>query len=158
MASFVIEYIIDYLLSNSAIAKILRENFIFKIVPMLNADGVIVGNYRCNLSQVDLNRQWIDPSKKAHPTIYHAKQMIKRMKEQRDLVLYCDFHGHSRKKNCFMYGCNKDNSKKQQIFPALVKSNLNTFSFKDCSFLIQKDREGASRVNIRILRQLYGKN
>lgn len=79
---------------------------------MLNPDGVIVGNYRCNLSMVDLNRQWIDPVKKAHPTIYHTKQMIKRMKEERDLVLYCDFHGHSRKKNCFMYGCNKDNSKK----------------------------------------------
>ncbi len=81
MASYVIEYIIEYLLSNSNIAKILRENFIFKIVPMLNPDGVIIGNYRCNLSLVDLNRQWIDPNKKLHPTIYHTKQLIKRMKE-----------------------------------------------------------------------------
>jgi len=24
------------------------------------------------------------------------------MKEERDLVLYCDIHGHSRKKNIFM--------------------------------------------------------
>ncbi len=62
-------------------ARILRENFIFKIVPMLNIDGVVGGNNRCNYSQVDLNRQWIDPSKKLHPTIYHTKQMIKRMKE-----------------------------------------------------------------------------
>ena len=30
--------------------KTLREKFIFKIVPMLNPDGVIVGNYRCSLS------------------------------------------------------------------------------------------------------------
>jgi cytosolic carboxypeptidase protein 2/3 len=80
MASYNIQYIIEYLLSNSNVAKILRENFIFKIVPMLNPDGVIVGNYRCNLSMVDLNRQWIDPSKKLHPTVYHTKQMIKRMK------------------------------------------------------------------------------
>ena len=80
MSSYIIEYIIEYLLSNSQIAKILRENFIFKIVPMLNPDGVILGNYRCNLSLVDLNRQWIDPIKKLHPTIYNAKQMIKRMK------------------------------------------------------------------------------
>ena len=83
MASFVIQYIIEFLLGNSNIAKILRENFLFKIVPMLNIDGVVVGNYRCNLSLVDLNRQWIEPSKKAHPTIYHTKQMIKRMKEER---------------------------------------------------------------------------
>lgn len=115
---------------------------------MLNIDGVIVGNYRCNLACVDLNRQWIDPSKKNHPTIYYTKQMIKRMKEERDLMLYCDFHGHSRKKNCFMYGCAKDGSKKEQVFPAIVRTNCNTFSFNDCCFLLQKDREGASRVNI----------
>lgn len=47
---------------------------------MLNIDGVIIGNYRCDLAQVDLNRQWIDPNKKFHPTIFNTKEMIKRMK------------------------------------------------------------------------------
>lgn len=56
MASYVIENIIEFLAGNSLEAKILRENFIFKIVPMLNIDGVINGNYRCSLSGVDLNR------------------------------------------------------------------------------------------------------
>lgn len=125
---------------------------------MLNPDGVILGNYRCNLSLVDLNRQWIEPNKKLHPTIFNAKLMIKRMKEERELVLYCDFHGHSRKKNCFMYGCSKDNSKKEQIFPAIMKTNCNTFSFKDCCFMIQKDREGASRVIILLYRLHSGEN
>jgi len=31
---------------------------------------------RCNLAGVDLNRQWIDPSKKLHPTIYNTKMVI----------------------------------------------------------------------------------
>lgn len=56
MVSYLIENMIDYLIGNSVEAKILRENFIFFIVPMLNIDGVINGNYRCNLSGVDLNR------------------------------------------------------------------------------------------------------
>jgi hypothetical protein len=30
---------------------------------MLNPDGVIHGNYRCSLAGVDLNRQWVNPSK-----------------------------------------------------------------------------------------------
>lgn len=34
----------------------LRDKFVFKIIPMLNPDGVIVGNYRCSLAAVDLNR------------------------------------------------------------------------------------------------------
>ena len=45
-----------------------------------------------------------------------------------------------------MYGCAKDGSKKEQLFPALMWTNCNTFSFKDCCFQIQKDREGASRI------------
>ena len=48
---------------------------------------------------------WNDPNKKLHPTIYHTKTMIRRLTEDRELVMFCDFHGHSRKKNIFMYGC-----------------------------------------------------
>ena len=42
-------------------AKLLRENFIFKIIPMMNPDGVINGNYRCSLAGCDLNRRWKVP-------------------------------------------------------------------------------------------------
>ena len=31
--------------------------------------------------------------------------MIKRLQEDRDVVLFCDLHGHSRKHNVFCYGC-----------------------------------------------------
>lgn len=55
-ASFIMEGVIDYLLSSDEGAKILRNRFVFKIVPMLNPDGVVVGNYRCSLSGFDLNR------------------------------------------------------------------------------------------------------
>ncbi len=39
-----------------------------------------------------------------------------------------------------------------------MKTNCNTFSFKDCCFLIQKDREGASRVIPFQFRSHYGNN
>ena len=42
-------------------AKILRDKFVFKIIPMLNPDGVINGNYRCSLAGCDLNRRWKVP-------------------------------------------------------------------------------------------------
>ena len=98
--------IIDYLTGPFLQAKILRDNFVFKIVPMLNIDGVINGSSRCNLAGVDLNRCWMEPSRKLHPTVYHTKGMIKKLQEDRDVFLVCDLHGHSRKKNIFMYGCN----------------------------------------------------
>ena len=54
----------------------MREKFIFKIVPMLNPDGVIHGNYRCSLSGEDLNRKWLMPSRLLHPEIFYFKKMI----------------------------------------------------------------------------------
>lgn len=49
-ASWMMKGIIDFLVGNTPEAIALRDNFVFKIVPMLNPDGVINGNYRCSLS------------------------------------------------------------------------------------------------------------
>ena len=54
----------------------LRKAFIFKIVPMLNPDGVIVGNYRCSLTGRDLNRNFRHPKKESFPTVWHTKEML----------------------------------------------------------------------------------
>ena len=55
-SSFVMEGLIQFLVSNDTTAVVLRDRYVFKIVPMLNPDGVIIGNYRCSLSGHDLNR------------------------------------------------------------------------------------------------------
>ena len=55
-ASWMMKGLIDFLVSDSVEAQVLREKFVFKIIPMLNPDGVIYGNYRCSLSGCDLNR------------------------------------------------------------------------------------------------------
>ncbi|KAM3130780.1 hypothetical protein pb186bvf_017075 [Paramecium bursaria] len=56
--SYIIEDFIDKV-KNDPIAK---QLFYFKIIPMLNPDGVIVGNSRCNLSGKDLCHQYISPN------------------------------------------------------------------------------------------------
>ena len=76
---------------------------------MLNPDGVIYGNYRCSLLGVDLNRRWLAPSRILHPTIYYTKRMIKVLSEVQEITLFVDLHGHSRKRDSFMYGCNVKN-------------------------------------------------
>ena len=58
VSSLIMEGIIDFLLSSDSTAVTLRKKFIFKLIPMLNPDGVIHGNYRTNLAGIDLNRIW----------------------------------------------------------------------------------------------------
>lgn len=43
--------VIDFLVSQHPVAQILRDHVIFKIVPMLNPDGVYLGNYRYTNTQ-----------------------------------------------------------------------------------------------------------
>ncbi|KAM4574824.1 cytosolic carboxypeptidase 6 isoform 2-T2 [Fundulus diaphanus] len=80
-ASFVCQGVIDFLVSQHPVAQILRDHVIFKIVPMLNPDGVYLGNYRCSLMGFDLNRHWQDPSPWAHPTLHAVKQLIVQMNQ-----------------------------------------------------------------------------
>ena len=61
-SSQIMHGVIKFLTSEHADAEILRKNFIFKIVPMVNVDGVVHGNYRCSLVGIDLNRVWKNPS------------------------------------------------------------------------------------------------
>ncbi|CAK0799793.1 unnamed protein product [Prorocentrum cordatum] len=138
--------ILDYLTGASLDARILRDNFVFKIIPMLNPDGVVVGNYRCSLAGQDLNRLWGDPCRRLHPTIFFAKSMFRQLLEDRDVVLYIDIHGHSRKKNVFLYGNCDNTGISEKIFPALLCKGSRCFNFDDCCFKIQRCKESSARV------------
>lgn len=106
-SSYIMQGIIEYLVSNEKGARLLRNQYVFKIVPMLNPDGVIVGNYRCNMAGVDLNRQYSNPNTKVSPEILALKDMIKQTLECRKIEVYCDIHGHSTQKNIFVYANNE---------------------------------------------------
>ena len=70
---------------------------------MINPDGVIVGNSRCNLYGYDLNRQWKNPNAKISPEVVKLKNII--LKYEGRIEMFLDIHGHSKKKNVFAYGC-----------------------------------------------------
>ncbi len=52
---------------------------------MLNPDGVIIGNTRCNLAGYDLNRVWDDPDPELHPTIHAAKFLLQQFMNEREV-------------------------------------------------------------------------
>ena len=76
-ASFSLEGMMNYLLSDIPEAKALRSKYIIYVIPMLNIDGVIHGNHRTDLTGSDLNRRWSEPSPYLHPIIYATKNLAK---------------------------------------------------------------------------------
>ena len=150
-SSWMMKGLLDYLTSDTLDAKLLRDTFVFKVVPMLNPDGVIVGNYRCSLSGRDLNRNYKTTLKEAFPSVWHTREMIKRLGQEREIALYCDLHGHSRQQNVFIYGCenggNLEHGFKERVFPMMMSKNCqDKFSFKRCKFKVQKSKSGTGRI------------
>ena len=171
-SSFMIHGLIDFLVSDAAEAVKLRKAFVFSIVPMLNPDGVIHGNYRTSLAGTDLNRRYHDPHIYLHPTIAAFKSFIQSTVQKRNVYLYLDLHGHSKLKNSFLYGC--DFTLKQdkltkfassqlsreeinqrriyaRVFPRLLCEISNAskggyFSYRDSSFVMDHSKFGTGRI------------
>nr|XP_021484937.1 cytosolic carboxypeptidase 6 [Meriones unguiculatus] len=149
-SSFVCQGIIDFLVSQHPIARVLREHLVFKIAPMLNPDGVYLGNYRCSLMGFDLNRHWLDPSPWAHPTLHGVKQLIIKMYNDPKISLefYIDIHAHSTMMNGFMYGNifeDEERFQRQSIFPKLLCQNAEDFSYTSTSFNRDAVKAGTGR-------------
>ncbi|KAM4022839.1 cytosolic carboxypeptidase 6-like isoform 3-T3 [Anomaloglossus baeobatrachus] len=149
-SSFVCQGIIDFLVSQHPTARSLRDHLIFKIAPMLNPDGVYLGNYRCSLMGFDLNRHWQDPSPWAHPTLYGVKQLILEMhnSQKSSLEFYIDIHAHSTMMNGFMYGNifeQEELFQRQAIFPKMLCRNAEDFSFSSTSFNRDTMKAGTGR-------------
>lgn len=156
-SSLVMHGILDFLTGNSLEARYLRHNFVFKVVPMLNPDGVVHGNYRCSLAGTDLNRRWMNPSADLHPTILATKNAILSMKTTRPISLYCDIHGHSRKRSMFLYGCRpfepscRTEAARLRLFPHLLEKTSSSerggfYSLPDCTFSVSGSKKGTGRV------------
>nr|XP_054522682.1 cytosolic carboxypeptidase 6 isoform X4 [Pan troglodytes] len=149
-SSFVCQGIIDFLVSQHPIARVLREYLVFKIAPMLNPDGVYLGNYRCSLMGFDLNRHWLDPSPWVHPTLHGVKQLIVQMYNdpKTSLEFYIDIHAHSTMMNGFMYGNifeDEERFQRQAIFPKLLCQNAEDFSYSSTSFNRDAVKAGTGR-------------
>ncbi|XP_037536287.1 cytosolic carboxypeptidase 1 [Nematolebias whitei] len=162
-ASWVMKGTLEFLMGSSPLAASLREAYIFKIVPMLNPDGVINGNHRCSLSGEDLNRQWQNPNPELHPTIYHTKSLLQYLAyTQKAPLVFCDYHGHSRKKNVFMYGCSVKETVWQsnisasssdlqedlgyRTLPKILSQIAPAFSMASSSFVVERSKESTARV------------
>ena len=158
VSSYVVQGLIDFLVNlNNPISKYLRDKFIFKIIPMLNIDGVIYGNYRLNLLGKDMNRLWIpslaiSPDECDESSLYinNVIDMIKKTLYCRNIYFYCDFHGHSGKQNFFLYGCPKEGMENfHKKFMEIYSKRNNIFSLSDCMHKIMPNKMNTCRALLK---------
>ena len=107
VGSWVAEGLLLGLGNGSLESEQLLKKYIFKIVPMVNIDGVIYGNSRCDISGADCNRKW---TKHSNSALYPIVTAIRKLAadliyEGYEIEYFLDLHGHSRRLGSFMYCC-----------------------------------------------------
>ena len=153
-SSYIMHGLISFLTSMVPQAVDLRRKCVFKIVPMINPDGVIAGNYRTSLSGNDLNRQFLSPIPKLHPEICALRTLVGQInansQELEPVRAFIDIHGHSRKKSIFIYGpeyaLHTDKYFRARLLPKLLDEESEMFRFHSCKFSVEPSKERCSRV------------
>lgn len=56
--------------------------YVFYIIPMLNPDGVVAGNFRTSYSGKDLNRQFNKLDKLIYPEIFALDEFASNLKQK----------------------------------------------------------------------------
>ena len=164
-ASFMMQGFIKYLLGDSHSARQLRKRVVFKVIPMINPDGVIIGNYRTSMSGNDLNRRYHKPDFRIHPTVCAMKQIVYELTygpdeddekkhvpatQNEDILAFIDMHGHSRKKNVFIYGpqppLHSSHYLRMRVIPKLLAEETQKFRYHSCRFRLETSKLKTARI------------
>ncbi|ENO90309.1 M14 family metallopeptidase [Thauera linaloolentis] len=90
MAEWFVEGLLERLLDPAdAVARSLREQALFHIVPNMNPDGAVRGNLRTNAAGRNLNREWREPDLTASPEVFLVREEMQRT----GCDLFLDIHG-----------------------------------------------------------------
>lgn len=130
----------DFLLSDSGEeASACRSALSWVIVPMLNPDGVMLGNTRTNASGVDLNRRHHDDSAPETTMLRTTlSEMIYSMGSGPPLA-FVDMHGHSRRRGVFFMG----NTGSSARLPCLLARRSPLFDLSGTVFYSTKGAKDA---------------
>jgi hypothetical protein len=171
-ANFMLDGMLQLLLhptDESAIA--LRRHFVFKIIPMLNPDGVCQGFYRTDTRGVNLNRVYEDPQPALAPSVFALKELMREFVNAyggadsafaQENVVYLDLHAHANRRGCFIFGNNHlpdtvvhaDNEAveaatarqvRTQLYARLVGLHTPFFDYMACLF----DKQNMTRHDLR---------
>jgi murein tripeptide amidase MpaA len=64
--------------SDDPVARVLRRECTFRVVPNMNPDGSRRGHLRTNAVGVNLNREWHAPSLERSPEVFHVLEQMKK--------------------------------------------------------------------------------
>ena len=161
-ASHVFDGFVNFLLrEHDPRARALRERFVFKLIPMINPDGVYRGHYRADTRGANLNRCYLACPFETHPSVNAIAALVRHLHAKGVLSFYIDTHGHATKRGCFIFGNALPETERMVdnvLYAKLVGANCRWFDFGGCVFTERNmygrdkrdglSKEGSGRVAV----------
>jgi hypothetical protein len=150
VASWMVHGFVEWLLSDSPEARASLDACDFMVIPMMNPDGVAMGNTRYDIMGLDMNRQWLN----GRPIQIAAVLALMRSYEKADQSILIDFHGHARRRG-FFYFISARTPTEGTLFANITESVLKRenaangptlFARQYCSLLDGVGKQSTARV------------
>ncbi|KAJ8729218.1 hypothetical protein PYW08_000799 [Mythimna loreyi] len=149
-SSFVCQGFLDYLLGSSEKAVALRNNIVLEVIPMLNPDGVFLGNQRSDLLGGDLNRSWNRATSYAHPALVAVNDLLKKLASEKTVQLdfIIDIHADISHEGVFVRGNSYDDVyrfERQAVLPKFLGARIEAWRPEACFFNADSLLAGTAR-------------
>ena len=122
---------------NNPLTFLLLSNFIFKIIPIINVDGVSNGHFRLDTTGINLNRCYINPSNINDPEIYAIKSLFMFYCKEYSIRYYFDLHADMNVKGVYTFGnaiTDFLDHVENVVFSLIYRINCSNVNWKRCTF------------------------
>lgn len=137
-ASFCLKgFIESYLQDNSCLGSFMRQKLVLVVVPLLNPDGVLLGNFSNGVAGHPLEEYLDEECKEIFPEIHYLKRYLSKLKSAGD-ELVCSIHieSTSQSHNSYMRTTIPTSSPEDKIakigLPALMHEWSSFFDIDKC--------------------------
>ena len=123
--------------SDNYINKLLLDNFIFKLIPIINVDGLSNGYFRLNTEGYNLNRCYLGPSPKINPENYAITKLFYFYSSNFKVRYYFDLHADMNVRGVYTFGNalkNFEEHVENVLFSFIFKINSPHVDFSHCIF------------------------
>ena len=123
--------------NNNPMSKILLDNFIFKLIPIINVDGVSNGYFRLNTEGYNLNRCYLGPSPRINPENYAITKLFYFYSSHYKVRYYFDLHADMNVRGVYTFGNALkafEDHVENVLFSFIFKINSSHVDFSHCIF------------------------